>query len=268
MSGKSVRMRCLTGVDGRSLIVPVDHAVTYGPIKGLVRPRETLAEVCEGGLDAVVMHRGLLTRGINLPPEVGVILHLSGATSMSSDPGDKRLVATVEDAIRLGAVGVSFHITFGSAMESNSLADLGSVSSACLEWGIPLLVMVYSDVSNDAKTLAHCARVASELGADLVKVPRLNTAEELAEVIEGCDVPILTAGSDASIEDLIETAKHVVAVGGGGLCVGRTVFQADNPRLAVSRLRRALSGLAELDHSKQEHISTSSTTMPQGSQPQ
>ncbi|HKI81762.1 MAG TPA: fructose-bisphosphate aldolase, partial [Pseudodesulfovibrio sp.] len=58
--GKAIRMeRIMDRNDGRTLVVPLDHGVTVGPIYGIVDLRETVDQVAEGGANAVLMHKGI-----------------------------------------------------------------------------------------------------------------------------------------------------------------------------------------------------------------
>ncbi len=43
----------------------------------------------------------------------------------------------------MGADAVSMHVNIGAESEAKMLADLGAVSVECMEWGMPLLAMMY-----------------------------------------------------------------------------------------------------------------------------
>ena len=86
------------------------------------------------------------------------------------------MVCTVEEAIKLGADAVSVHVNLGAEDEGAMLKDLGSVAKEAMDWGMPLLAMMYvrgPKVKNqyDVSVVKHAARVGAELGADIVKVP-------------------------------------------------------------------------------------------------
>jgi len=59
------------------------------------------------------------------------------------DPNHKVLVNTVQQALKMGADGVSVHINIGADDEAKMLGDLGAVAVECMEWGVPLLAMMY-----------------------------------------------------------------------------------------------------------------------------
>jgi len=103
--GKAIRMERITNrANGRSVIVPMDHGVTLGPIEGLVDMPTAVNNVAEGGADAVLGHVGLPILGHRgYGRDVGLILHLSASTALAPDPNRKVLVSSVERAIRYGA---------------------------------------------------------------------------------------------------------------------------------------------------------------------
>lgn len=120
---------------GRTIIVPLDHGVTLGPIPGLVDLGATIDLVADGGANAVIGHVGLALHGHRgHGQDVGLIMHLSASTSIGPDPNDKVLVNTVTNALKMGADGVSVHINVGADSEAKMLEDLGKVAITCMEW--------------------------------------------------------------------------------------------------------------------------------------
>ena len=103
--GKNVRMeRIINRKTGKTILVPMDHGVSSGPIKGLIDMPAIVNKVAEGGANAVLLHKGIVRhahRGYG--KDIGLILHLSGSTSLGPDPNNKVLVTTVEEALKLGA---------------------------------------------------------------------------------------------------------------------------------------------------------------------
>ncbi len=248
MIGKQIRMeRVINRNTGCSVIVPVDHGLTVGPIPGLVNMRETVSEVVDGGINAVLMHKGHVTGGHRgHGRDVGLFIHLSGATMLAPDPNKKVLVATVEEAIKLGADGISIHINLGADDESLMLRDFGKIGKKCQEWGMPLLAMMYTrgdKVKNesDVDNVKLAARVAHELGADIVKVTFTGDAESFSRVTEGVTIPVLIAGGEKAKtdEDVLRNVKAALDGGGKGVSIGRNVFQHKSPKnfcLALSKL--------------------------------
>ncbi len=145
--GKRIRIeRIINRESGNTVIVPMDHGVSMGPIEGLKNLAETVNAVAEGGANAVVLHKGVVDFGHGgYGKDVGLIIHLSASTSLAPDPNEKVLVCTVEEAIKLGADAVSVHVNVGSKTEANQLSNLGEISKIAAEWGMPLLAMMYRE---------------------------------------------------------------------------------------------------------------------------
>lgn len=263
MSGKEVRMgRLMDPRSGRTVIVPMDHGVTAGPIPGLTRLEETIRSVARGGANAIVIHKGGAKQGyLRNGQRLGLLVHLSASTRMAPDPLSKALVCTVEEAVKLGADGVSVHVNLGAVEEQSMVRDLAHVAKEATEWGMPLLAMMYTrgpHVVNeyDSKLVRHAARVAAELGADIVKVPYTGSPESFRDVVEGCFVPVVIAGGEkmGTERELLEMVKGALVAGGAGVSIGRNVFQHPNPSVLVKAISKVVhegasveEGLSELE---------------------
>ncbi len=241
--GKAIRMeRIVDRVSKKTVIIPMDHGVTQGPIEGLKDMKATIDKVVNGGANAIILHKGLVRAGHREGgKDVGLIVHLSGSTSLSPDPNAKVPVCSVEEAVKLGADAVSIHINLGADTDSFMLQHLGETAEICQEWGLPLLAMMYTrgekiDNPFDVKFVKHAARVGAELGADIVKVNYTGDPESFSEVVEGCPVPVVIAGGEKveTDEDLFQMVEGALKAGAAGVSIGRNAFQHDNP-IAIIR---------------------------------
>jgi predicted phospho-2-dehydro-3-deoxyheptonate aldolase len=241
MVGKKIRMeRIMDRNSGKTVIIPMDHGVTVGPVLGLINMQETIRSVALGRPNAIVMHKGLVETALKNRGEMGLILHLSASTQIGIDPNSKALVCTVEEAIKLGADAISIHVNLGTEEEKSMLRDLGVVSKVAMEWGMPLMAMMYvknqkGEDQNDVKIVKHSARLGAELGADIVKVPYTGSPESFREVVEGCFVPVVIAGGGKikTDQDILEMVRGALVAGGAGVSIGRNVFQHKNPSKIV-----------------------------------
>ena len=138
MIGKKIRLERIIDRNSRkTVIIPMDHGVTVGPIEGLADMRTTISKVVAGGANAILMHKGIVRVGHRgAGRDVGLIVHLSAGTAISPDPNAKVPVCSVEEAIKLGADAVSVHINLGAETDKYMLLQLGRVSEKCLEWQI------------------------------------------------------------------------------------------------------------------------------------
>ena len=234
MIGKKIRLeRIIDRNSGKTVIVPMDHGVTVGPIAGLEDMCETIGKVVGGGANAILMHKGIVRSGHRgAGKDVGLIVHLSGGTSISPDPNAKELICSVEEAVKLGADAVSIHINLGAETDGDMLAQFGFVSEACMEWQMPLVAMMYTrgpKIENeyDVKYVKHAARVGAELGADIVKVSYTGSVESFKEVVGGCPVPVVIAGGEKmdSDKDIFKMVADALEAGATGLSIGRNAFQ-------------------------------------------
>jgi len=251
MIGKKVRLeRIVDRHTRKTVIVPFDHGMTVGPIPGLIQIPPAANLIAEGGANAAVVHRGAAMFGHRgYGKDLGMILHLSASTALSPDSNRKVLVATVEDALQMGADAVSIHVNLGAEDEAQMLRDFGTVSTACQRWGMPLLAMIYTrgpKIRNefDVRYIRHAARVGAEMGADIVKVPYTGSPETFREVVEGCASLVVIAGGEkmGSDREVFEMVEGAMEAGGAGASIGRNVFQHKFPASMVRAIASIIHG--------------------------
>jgi predicted phospho-2-dehydro-3-deoxyheptonate aldolase len=259
MIGKAIRLeRIIDRNSGKTVIVPMDHGVTVGPIAGLEDMRTTISKVVSGGANGILMHKGVVRAGHRgSGRDVGLIIHLSAGTSLSPDPNAKELVCTVEEAVKLGADAVSIHVNLGAETDRQMLRQFGLVSERCMEWQMPLVAMVYPRgprITNeyDVGLVKHAARVGAELAADIVKVPYTGTVESFRQVVAGCPIPVVIAGGEkmGSDEEIFQMVEGALEAGAAGLSIGRNAFQHARPDAMI----RALSEITHRGASVQEAL--------------
>jgi predicted phospho-2-dehydro-3-deoxyheptonate aldolase len=256
MIGKKIRLERIINRDsGKTVIVPMDHGVTVGPIEGLEDMKATVSKIVEGGANAILMHKGIVRVGHRgTGKDVGLIIHLSGSTSLSPDPLAKELVCSVEEALKLGADAVSVHINLGAPTDREMLKQLGLVAEKCLEWQLPLVAMMYTrgpKIKNefDVNNIKIAARVAAELGADIVKVVYTGSVESFSEVVRGCPVPVVIAGGEkmGSDEEIFKMVTGALEAGAAGVSIGRNAFQHKEPEKMVQALCKMVHEDASVD---------------------
>ena len=254
--GKRIRMeRIINRNTGKTVIVPMDHGISVGPIDGLKDMKAAIQNVAEGGANAIVEHKGLVGEGHRGGgKDIGLIIHLSGSTSLSVYPNAKTLVCSIEEAIKLGADAVSIHINLGDNQEKEMLNDFGRISYDARTWGMPLLAMIYPRGEKikdeyDVNVIKHAARVGDEMGADIVKVSYTGSEESFREVVEGCSIPVVIAGGEKmnSDREILEMVKGAIRAGGAGISIGRNVFQHNDPKKMVMAMSSIVHDDASVD---------------------
>ncbi|WP_458185164.1 2-amino-3,7-dideoxy-D-threo-hept-6-ulosonate synthase [Haladaptatus sp. NG-WS-4] len=241
------------GRDGRYVVVPMDHGITLGAVRGLKNIEATIDAVTRGGADAVLTQKGIASRVHSNKNGAGYVVHLNASTTIGPDANDKRTTGTVEDAIRAGADAVSFHINVGSEYEPKQITDLAQVCSEADRFGIPVLAMSYARGpgvdEHDAESLGHAVRLAEEVGADVVKTAYSGDAKSFEHVVESTRLPVIIAGGKPEGDRAtLEAVRGAMDAGGAGVSIGRSVFQHDDPEA----IARAVAGVVHDDLSVED----------------
>ena len=244
-TGKTIRIGRITGrKTGKTVMVPMDHGITLGPVTGLSNIGRSMTAAAEGGANAVIMHKGIVKECYaRAPKDMGLIVHLSASTNLSIDPDHKIIITRPLEAMKLGADAVSVHVNVGSEKEGEMLRDLGDVAHACEDLGLPLLAMMYPRGKNihnqyDPELIAHACRVGAEMGADIVKTNYTGDPDSFREVVRSCPVPVIVAGGmkTGSDKELLDKIRGAVDAGSIGVAVGRNVFMHEHPAAMVRRI--------------------------------
>ncbi len=248
--GKSIRLgRILDPHTQKSVAVAFDHGLSSGPIAGNVKPRQMMAQLVEGGPDAVLVSPGAARLcadffvGKSAP---ALILRLDWTNMFRS--GDKlgykegrtALIGSVEDAVRFGPDAVLTFMFVGyqdPEVEARGIEKNAIVARACEALGIPHIIepmargLLASNRRFDATLIRMHVRNAAELGADAIKTDYSGQKETFESVVEGCPVPILIAGGPKTDTVLagLEMVDGAMQAGAAGVLFGRNIFQAPDP---------------------------------------
>ena len=125
--------------------------------------------------------------------------------------------------------------------------NISQVRAVCHTYGMPLmiepLVMLPNDmrggyqVDGNAEKIATLVRVASEMGADIIKADPTENPEDFHRVVEAARVPVLVrGGGKADLERVLEKSAVLMAQGAKGMVYGRNVYQHENPGAVVAAL--------------------------------
>lgn len=257
---KKMRMaHIMDGKSGNTIIVPMDHHGTTIPAQEWIEdPAKIVKNVVDGKPDAILAHMGTIMHGYvptSIGSGVGTILHMCVATWLSPEPNRKVIVNTLKTAIAMWVDAVSTHVNFGINEETDMLQDLALLANECIEWGMPLLGMMYikgHDVKpNDAQAIAHTARIAAEVGCDLVKVPYAGSIEWMQKVVKSTPIPVVIAwGSKLSDLQALEMVCDAMSAGCKWLSMGRNIFQRENPAKFLSALKVAVHEWKNFDDAK------------------
>lgn len=248
---------------GKALVVALDDSLISGPGPSLNAAAGLPKTCAENGADALMAHIGTFLRQV-VPPSLGRIVNLSASTTRST-PTRKVLATSLSQALKIDADAVAFQIHLGSQFEGEMLRQAGSIVSDASRYEIPVLLVAYPRTENSAGSAddfeslkvsdfpayvgrcVHAARVAVELGADIVKARYPGTPETFREIVEACDpVPVLIAGGTyRPKEAVIADARSAIRVGGAGVSFGRAISQAKDPSTVLRELHEAVHTLGQ-----------------------
>ncbi len=240
--------------NGKVLILAMDQGMEHGPKdfnQKNIDPEYVLDIACKGGFTGLAIQKGVAKHyKENYSGKVPLVLKLNGRTNIvPKQEVYSPQVASVKEAIALGADAVGYTIYVGSPMEAQMFKELGKIEEEAHDYGLPCVVWSYprgKHVPNekDPAMVAYAARVALELGADVVKVNYTGDVESFKWVVKSagrCKV-ISAGGSKLTDEQFIAKVKEVLAAGGAGMAIGRNVWQNENPMKITKEITKVVLG--------------------------
>ena len=125
--------------------------------------------------------------------------------------------------------------------------NISRVRAACHTYGMPLmiepLVMLPNDVrggyqvDGDAEKIITLVRLASEMGADIIKADPTTNPEDFHRVVETARVPVLVrGGGKEDLKTFLQKSAQLMGQGAKGMVYGRNIYQHDNPKAVVNAL--------------------------------
>ncbi len=263
---------------GMGMFLPVDQGLEHGPRDFFSNPESQdpdfelrLAEA--GNFSAIVFQVGIAEKYVYpYAGRVPLVLKLNGKTDIP--PADEALspqIAMVEDAVRLGACAVGYTLYVGSPRQAEDFVQFGKIRLEAERMGMPVIVWSYprgraieeKGGQLTSYAIEYAARVAVELGADVVKInlPEFNaekharTPKEYAQrtfteeeavrraVAAAGKIPVLVSGgSQVSEEEVLHKAELSIRCGAAGLIFGRNVWQRpwDDALRITNRIRQMM----------------------------
>lgn len=261
------RMLCtgrLAGT-GKLVILPVDQGVEHGPARSFAKnpsgydPRYHFQLAIEAGCNAYAAPLGFLEAGAaDYAGQLPLILKANNNNSLwaSSNPLPA-LTASVDDALRLGCVGVGFTIYPGTSDFKQNFEEFRAMAEEAKAKGLAVVLWAYprgEQIPKDRETavdvVSYAAQISAQLGAHIIKVkppsgsfhldPARKAYEEggravetladrISDVIQsafnGRRIVIFSGGAAKGTEAVLEEIRQIAAGGGFGSIMGRNAFQ-------------------------------------------
>jgi class I fructose-bisphosphate aldolase len=214
--------------NGTLAVLPLDQGLEHGPTDFFPNPAALDTDfqfrlALEGGYSAIALGIGLAEKYMAAYcGRIPLILKLNGKTNIPDDgEAVSPLIASVEDAVRLGADAVGYTLYVGTPRQDQELLQYQRVRQDCERLGMPVVMWAYPrgraiDAKGGKGTLFaqdYAARVAEELGADIVKL------HEPTEGNERCPEPYRSLREEPAerIRRVVRSAGRVMVLFSGGV---------------------------------------------------
>lgn len=242
--------------DGRAVCVAADHGWMSDVTPNVLNLKHILGEVVAGGADAILMSFGTaqrfgsMLRGKDTPAMLiradwMNLPRLGGSNISNVLPVlhfKKVATSQAKDALLIGASGITIYyfIGYSDEFEALNIEQAADFAKECRKIGLPLIIepmAVGGMVTgvNIAEILIASARIAVEIGADVLKIPYTGDVHTFRKLVSEAKVPVLVLGGAKSDvpQDALELVDEALQAGASGTVFGRNVTKAKDPRKMV-----------------------------------
>lgn len=238
----------------KALIIPIDHGLGMGNVPGLERPAELLTALRQAGTDGTLMSAGIAKQIGHLRGEMSLILTLD-TQLWSNRPGlleqiqAEIPVTTVRRAVALGADAVKVLFPWGldTGVIEENIRLIAQVAEEADQKGLPLMLeplwmgQALSPHEHD-QVIVHGARIALELGADILKVPAVGGAALEQILAWGVPTVFLGGAKQDDPQALYERIALGLQMGASGVVIGRNIWQRPDMSQAIAAIRALMQG--------------------------
>lgn len=235
---------------GKFLFLAYDQGLEHGPLDfndKNVDPSYILKIAKQGKYTGIVFQKGIAEKYKEeiKKSKVPLILKLNGKTNLVKGDQISEQLASVSEAIKLGAKAVGYTIYIGSIHESKMLNEFEKIQREAHSKGIPVIAWIYPrglgiKGKKETELMAYAARVGLEIGADIVKIHPFGKLQDLKWAVKSAGKSKLVAagGSKKSEKDFLKQVKNYIDSGFSGLAVGRNVWQSKNPLEITRKIKK------------------------------
>ncbi|GHV66353.1 fructose-bisphosphate aldolase [Spirochaetia bacterium] len=221
--------------DGRTVIIAMDHGSIAGPVEGIEKPASIIDACVKGRVDGILTTKGFVDASRDKwDRHTGLVLRISGGFTVLGGGFEEEIIAEPLTAAAYGAACAAITVKFGHQREGDFIRQASLAIDACHRLGIPVMIEAMARgtmngkpfPSNDPEGIRMAARMAAELGADMVKTYYTGSTDSFARVVSGCPVPVVILGGAKgdSVEALFQDIRDSLDAGGVGIAVGRNIF--------------------------------------------
>ena len=240
--------------NGRCFLLAYDQGFEHGPTDfddDNVDPQYIFDIAKNSGVfTCMAVQKGIAEKyyeeGKGFPP---LIVKLNGKTNYHK--GEELFSpqnCSVEEAVKLGAAGVGYTVYVGSEREEEGFREFSRIQEEAHAAGLPVIMWAYprgkhiGEEEHSRENLAYAARLALELGADMVKISYPGNVKDMKWVVKAAGkVKVLAVGgSKSDIETIVARTKEILEAGAAGWAMGRNIWQAENPAEMAKKIADVL----------------------------
>jgi len=228
--------------NGRAFLLAYDHGFEHGPAdfgEDSVDPQYVF-DIAEksGVFTCIAAQKGVAEKYYRREYKTPLVVKLNGKTAYHK--GEELFSpqnCSVDEAMKLGAVGVGYTIYVGSEREGESITEFSRVQEEAHAKDLPVIMWAYprgkhiGEAEHSRENLAYAARLALELGADMVKVAYAGDVESMKWVVAAAGrVKVLVVGGGKTDEEtVLKQTKEILEAGAVGWAMGRNIWQSQDP---------------------------------------
>lgn len=226
--------------DGKLFALAMDHAQT-GIMEGLTDVKAIMRKNADTALDGFLVNvepARAMAEDALLQKKLLLRSSFGGTRLSSSFSSTHKNHVSPMTALSLGADAVVMMVTVGDG-DAEGLQQAAADIDAFHQLGIPVIAEILAidfTKTQTFETQANGARVAAELGADVIKA---FYTDQFDAVIANCPVPVILAGGPKG-KDICDVAAAAVNDGVKGFAFGRNLFMADDIEARICRLDEIL----------------------------
>jgi len=226
--------------NGKAIFLAYDQGMEHGPsdfnLKN-VDPNYILDIALEGHYNGIILQHGLAEKYYqDYYKDIPLIMKLNGHTTITKNEPISRQFCTVERAMKLGASAVGYTMYPGSDRQEDMMVEFSKIVDKAHDYGLPVILWMYPRGKyaynpTDTQLLAYCARIAAELGADILKIKYNGDLEGFKWVVKnaGKTKVVISGGSKKGEHELLKKVDDIMQTGAIGLAIGRNIWQHEKP---------------------------------------
>ncbi len=244
--------------NGRTVILPIDHGVAI-PVPGLSNPPALVQSVAPF-VDGFVLNLGLALRLGEMLNNKGICLRTDVYNTRAEGEGAGSIsMYGIEEAELVGANAVMNMLYPGGANERVNFQECADLIRISLDSDVPVILEALPKglgmpEQYTVENVSFAARLAAELGADVVKVPfpTNGSIDDFRRIVESTFIPVIILGGAALNDDagLLKMVEDAMTAGAAGIAIGRNVWQHPNP----AAIARSLNAVVHQDASALEAL--------------